>query len=205
MLPPPQPLVVLDVEGVLTPEVWIAVAERTGIDFLRRTTRDEPDYDVLMKGRIAALDAAGVTMTTIMDVVHGLEPLPGAREFLEELQSRVPVVLLSDTFEQFGRPLMSQLGWPLLLCHTLVVEGDRLADYRLRLADQKARAVEAFQSMNYRVVAAGDSYNDMAMLAAADAGILFRAPANVRAEHPQYACCTDYDDLLDLLTGTSTG
>ena len=205
MLPPPQPLVVLDVEGVLTPEVWIAVAERTGIDFLRRTTRDEPDYDVLMKGRIAALDAAGVTMTTIMDVVQGLEPLPGAREFLEELQSRVPVVLLSDTFEQFGRPLMSQLGWPLLLCHTLVVEGDRLADYRLRLADQKARAVEAFQSMNYRVVAAGDSYNDMAMLAAADAGILFRAPANVRAEHPQYACCTDYDDLLDLLTGTPTG
>ena len=204
MLPPPQPLVVLDVEGVLTPEVWIAVAERTGLDFLRRTTRDEPDYDVLMKGRIAALDAAGVTMTTIMDVVQGLEPLPGAREFLEELQSRVPVVLLSDTFEQFGRPLMSQLGWPLLLCHTLVVEGDRLADYRLRLADQKARAVEAFQSMNYRVVAAGDSYNDMTMLAAADAGVLFRAPANVRAEHPQYPCCTAYEDLLDLLTGAPT-
>ena len=200
MIAPPQPLVVLDVEGVLTPEVWIAVAERTGIDFLRRTTRDEPDYDVLMKGRIAALDAAGVTMTTIMDVVQGLEPLPGAREFLEELQSRVPVVLLSDTFEQFGRPLMSQMGWPLLLCHTLVVEGDRLADYRLRLADQKARAVEAFQSMNYRVVAAGDSYNDMTMLAAADAGVLFRAPANVRAEHPQYPCCTAYEDLLDLLT-----
>ena len=200
MLPPPQPLVVLDVEGVLTPEVWIAVAERTGLDFLRRTTRDEPDYDVLMKGRIAALDAAGVTMTTIMDVIQGLEPLPGAHEFLEELQSRVPVVLLSDTFEQFGRPLMAQLGWPLLLCHTLVVEGDRLADYRLRLADQKARAVQAFQSMNYRVVAAGDSYNDMTMLAAADAGVLFRAPDNVRTEHPQYPCCTAYEDLLDLLT-----
>ena len=120
---PPQSLVVLDVEGVLTPEVWIAVAERTGIDFLRRTTRDEPDYDVLMKGRIAALDAAGITMTTIMEVVEGLVPLPGARRFLEELHSRVPVVLLSDTFEQFGRPLMAQLGWPLLLCHTLVVEG----------------------------------------------------------------------------------
>ena len=204
MLSPPQSLVVLDVEGVLTPEVWIAVAERTGLDFLRRTTRDEPDYDVLMKGRIAALDAAGVTMTTIMDVVQGLEPLPGARQFLEELQSRVPVVLLSDTFEQFGGPLMAQLGWPLLLCHTLVVEGDRLADYRLRLADQKARAVEAFQSMNYRVVAAGDSYNDMTMLAAADAGVLFRAPANVRAEHPQYPCCTSYEDLLALLTGAPT-
>ena len=196
-----QSLVVLDVEGVLTPEVWIAVAERTGIDFLRRTTRDEPDYDVLMKGRIEALDAAGVTMSTIMEVVGGLAPLPGALDFLEELQSRVPVVLLSDTFEQFGRPLMAQLGWPLLLCHTLVVEGDRLADYRLRLADQKARAVEAFRSMNYRVVAAGDSYNDMTMLAAAHAGVLFRAPDNVRAEHPQYPCCTGYDDLLDLLAG----
>ena len=196
-----QSLVVLDVEGVLTPEVWIAVAERTGIDFLRRTTRDEPDYDVLMKGRIEALDAAGVTMSTIMEVVGGLAPLPGALDFLEELQSRVPVVLLSDTFEQFGRPLMAQLGWPLLLCHRLVVEGDRLADYRLRLVDQKARAVEAFRSMNYRVVAAGDSYNDMTMLAAAHAGVLFRAPANVRAEHPQYPCCTDYDDLLDLLAG----
>ena len=199
---PVQSLAALDVEGVLTPEVWIAVAERTGIDFLRRTTRDEPDYHVLMKGRIAALDSAGVTMTTIMEVVEGLAPLDGALDFLRELQSRMPVVLLSDTFEQFGQPLMAQLGWPLLLCHTLVVEGDRLADYRLRLADQKARAVEAFRSMNYRVVAAGDSYNDMTMLAAADAGVLFRAPANVRAEHPQYPCCTDYDDLLDLLTGT---
>ena len=193
----PQSLAVLDVEGVLTPEVWIAVAERTGIDFLRRTTRDEPDYDVLMKGRIAALDAAGITMTTIMEVVEGLEPLPGAREFLDELQSRMPVVLLSDTFEQFGRPLMAQLGWPLLLCHTLVVEGDRLADYRLRVADQKARSVEAFGALNYRVVAVGDSYNDMTMLAAADAGILFRAPDNVIAEHPQYPCCTVYSDLLN--------
>ena len=201
---PPQPLAVLDVEGVLTPEVWIAVAERTGIDFLRRTTRDEPDYDVLMKGRIAALDAAGIAMTTIMDVVEGLAPLDGALDFLRELQSRMPVVLLSDTFEQFGRPLMAQLGWPLLLCHTLVVEGDRIADYRLRLPDQKARAVEAFRSLNYRVLAVGDSYNDMTMLAGADAGVLFRAPANVRAEHPQYPCCTAYDDLLDLLTGAPT-
>ena len=197
---PPQSLAVLDVEGVLTPEVWIAVAERTGIDFLRRTTRDEPDYDVLMKGRIAALDEAGITMTTIMDVVAGLAPLDGALDFLRELQSRMPVVLLSDTFEQFGRPLMAQLGWPLLLCHTLVVEGGCIADYRLRLPDQKARAVEAFRSLNYRVLAVGDSYNDMTMLAGADAGVLFRAPANVRAEHPQYPCCTAYDDLLGLLT-----
>ena len=197
---PQQSLAVLDVEGVLTPEVWIAVAERTGIDFLRRTTRDEPDYDVLMKGRIAALDEAGVTMTTIMDVVEGLVPLDGALDFMRELQSRMPVVLLSDTFEQFGRPLMAQLGWPLLLCHTLVVEDDRLADYRLRVPDQKAKAVGAFRSLNNRVVAVGDSYNDMTMLAAADAGILFRAPDNVRAEYPQYPSCTSYDDLLDRLT-----
>ena len=201
---PQQSLAVLDVEGVLTPEVWIAVAERTGIDFLRRTTRDEPDYDVLMKGRIAALDEAGVTMTTIMDVVEGLVLLDGALDFLRELQSRMPVVLLSDTFEQFGRPLMAQLGWPLLLCHRLVVEDDRLADYRLRVPDQKAKAVDAFRSLNYRVVAVGDSYNDMTMLAAADAGILFRAPDNVRAEYPQYPSCTSYDDLLDRLTEALT-
>ena len=198
---PRQCLAVLDVEGVLTPEVWIAVAERTGIDFLRRTTRDEPDYDVLMKSRIEALDAASVRMTTIMEVVEGLAPLDGALDFLRELQSRMPVVLLSDTFEQFGRPLMAQLGWPLLLCHTLVVEDDRLTDYRLRLPDQKAKAVDAFRSLNYRVVAVGDSYNDMTMLAAADAGVLFRAPANVRSEYPQYPACTAYDELLDLLTG----
>ena len=198
---PRQCLAVLDVEGVLTPEVWIAVAERTGIDFLRRTTRDEPDYDVLMKSRIEALDAASVRMTTIMEVVESLAPLDGALDFLRELQSRMPVVLLSDTFEQFGRPLMAQLGWPLLLCHTLVVEDDRLTDYRLRLPDQKAKAVDAFRSLNYRVVAVGDSYNDMTMLAAADAGVLFRAPANVRSEYPQYPACTAYDELLDLLTG----
>ena len=201
---PPQSLAVLDVEGVLTPEVWIAVAERTGIEFLRRTTRDEPDYDLLMKGRIAALDAAGITMGTIMEVVEGLAPLDGAVDFLTELQARLPVVLLSDTFEQFGRPLMAQLGWPLLLCHTLVVEGDRLVDYRLRMPDQKARAVEAFRSLNYRVVAVGDSYNDVTMLAAADVGVLFRAPSNVRAEHRKYRCCTSYDRLLSLVTEAAT-
>ena len=197
--PTSQSLVALDVEGVLTPEVWIAVAERTGIDSLRRTTRDEPDYDVLMKSRIAALDSHRVTMSTIMDVVDGLSPLPGARDFLNELRSRAPVVLLSDTFEQFGHPFMAQLGWPLLLCHTLVVEDDRIVDYRLRLPDQKRAAVEAFRSMNFRVVASGDSYNDMTMLAAADAGVLFRAPPNVIAEFPQYPHCRSYGELFALL------
>ena len=199
-----QSLVALDVEGVLTPEVWIAVAEHTGIDFFRRTTRDEPDYDVLMKSRIAELARHGVTMSTILEVVGGLAPLPGARDFLDELRSRVPVVLLSDTFEEFGRPFMAQLGWPLLLCHSLMVEDDRIVDYRLRLPDQKSAAVAAFRSLNFRVVASGDSYNDMTMLAEADAGVLFRAPANVVAEFPQYSGCTAHEDLLALLVDAST-
>lgn len=194
-----QSMAVLDVEGVLTPEVWIAVAERTGIDSLRRTTREEPDYDRLMKSRLVALDSHGVTMSVISEVISGLVPLPGAVEFLDELRTRTQVVLLSDTFEQFSRPLMRQLGWPVLLCNTLVVEDDRIIDYRLRMPDQKAHAVRAFQSLNYRVVAVGDSYNDVSMLAAADAGVLFRAPSNVIAEHPQYRCCNTYDNLLTLL------
>ena len=198
-----QTMVVLDVEGVLTPEVWIAVADRTGIDSLRRTTRDEPDYDKLMMSRLVALDSHGVAMSTILEVIGGLTPLPGAREFLDELRTRTQVVLLSDTFEQFSRPLMSQLGWPVLLCHTLVVEDDRIVDYRLRMADQKAHAVRAFRSLNYRVVAAGDSYNDVSMLANADEAILFRAPANVVAEHPQYPCCSSYEELFALLTAAS--
>lgn len=190
----------LDVEGVLTPEVWIAVAERTGIEFLRRTTREEPDYDLLMKGRLAELDRQGVTMSTIMEVAGGLSPLPGARQFLDDLRARTQVLLLSDTFEQFAAPLMRQLGWPTILCHTLLVKGDRIVDYRLRLQDQKERAVEALRSLNYRVIAVGDSYNDLTMLAAADAGLLFRAPAKVRAENPQFRFCEDHDTLLRMIT-----
>jgi len=194
-------MVVLDVEGVLTPEVWVAVAEHTGIDYLRRTTRDEPDYDVLMRARLETLDAHGISMSTVMGVVNGLVPLAGAREFLDDLRSRVPVVLLSDTFEQFAQSLMAQLGHPLLLCHRLVVDEDRIVDYRLRLPDQKRAAVEAFRSLNYRVVAAGDSYNDVSMLAAADAAVLFRAPGNVVAEFSHYPCCREYGDLSSLLSG----
>ena len=194
--PSHQSIVVLDVEGVLTPEVWIATADATGLEELRRTTRDEPDYDVLMKDRLAALDRAGVTMSQIMEVVHQLRPLDGATEFLDELRSRVPVVLLSDTFEQFGWPLMAHLGRPALLCHRLVVEDDRIVDYRLRLPDQKRVAVRAFREMNYRVVAAGDSYNDTTMLAEADAGFLFHAPPTVVADFPQFPAVEGYDDLL---------
>ena len=191
-----QTIVTLDVEGVLVPEIWIAVAERTGIDGLRRTTRDEPDYDMLMRYRLDLLDEHGLTMSLIEDVIAGLEPLDGAQEFLDELRAETQVILLSDTFEQFARPLMRHLGWPTVLCHRLVVADDRIVDYELRQPNQKQHAVEALQALNYRVVAAGDSYNDTTMLGAADAGYLFHAPANVIAEFPQFPALDTYDDLL---------
>lgn len=201
---PQQTIVTLDLEGVLVPEIWIAVAERTGIEALRRTTRDEPDYDVLMRGRIELLEEHGLTMSVIADVIGGLSPLPGAVEFLDELRRRTQVLILSDTFEQFGRPLMAHLGWPTLLCHRLVVDDDRIVDYRLRMPDQKRHAVEALHGLNYRVIAAGDSYNDTAMLIAADAGFLFHAPDNVRAEFPQFPALDEYDDLLAHITAAIT-
>jgi phosphoserine / homoserine phosphotransferase len=197
---PQQTIVTLDLEGVLVPEIWIAVAERTGIEALRRTTRDEPDYDVLMKGRLQLLDQYGLTMSAIAEVIAGLEPLPGAREFLDELRRRTQVIILSDTFEQFGAPLMVHLGMPTILCHRLVVEHDRIVDYRLRQPDQKRRAVEAFRGLHYRVVASGDSYNDSAMLHAAHAGLWFHAPPNVLAEFPQFPAFDRYDDLLAAIT-----
>lgn len=193
-----QTIVTLDLEGVLVPEVWIAVAERTGIDALRRTTRDEPDYDALMTGRLALLAEHGLTMSLVADVLAEIEPLPGARRFLDELRATTQVVILSDTFEQFAAALMPHLGMPTVLCHRLVVEDDRIVGYRLRQPDQKRRAVEAFHALRYRVLAAGDSYNDTSMLSAADDGFLFRAPANVRAEFPQFAAVDDYDELLAL-------
>jgi phosphoserine/homoserine phosphotransferase len=191
-----QTIVTLDLEGVLVPEIWIAVAESTGIPELRRTTRDEPDYDKLMQGRLSILDAHGLTMSAIEGVIAGLSPLEGARDFLDELRSRTQVVILSDTFEQFGRPLMRHLGMPTLVCHRLVVDNDRIVDYELRLDDQKRRAVEALQGLNYRVIAAGDSYNDTAMLGAAQHGFLFHAPDNVKREFPQFPALDSYDDLL---------
>jgi len=203
--PSQQTIVTLDLEGVLVPEIWIAVAERTGIDALRRTTRDEPDYDKLMRYRVELLERHGLTMSLIADVIAGLAPLDGARQFLDDLRARTQVVLLSDTFEQFGRPLMAQLGWPTLLCHQLVVADDRIVDYRLRMPDQKRHAVVALRALNYRVVAAGDSYNDTAMLAAADAGFLFRAPESVRAEFPQFPAIDSYDDLRDCIVGALVG
>ncbi len=197
---PQQSLVALDLEGVLIPEIWIAVAERTGIEALTRTTRDEPDYDALMRYRLDLLDEHGLTMSLIDDVISGLEPLPGARDFLDAVRGQTQLIILSDTFEQFARPFMRQLGWPAIFCHRLVVADDRIVGYRLRQPDQKRRSVEAFHGLNYRVIAAGDSYNDTSMLAAADAGFLFHAPANVIAEFPQFPALDTYDELLTAIT-----
>lgn len=186
-------------EGVLTPEIWIAVAEKTGIKELRLTTREVADYDVLMRGRLKILDQHGLKLSDIQTVIASLRPLDGALEFLRALRPLTPVVILSDTFEQFAQPLLRQLEWPALLCHRLQVENDRIVDYTIRIPDQKKKAVAAFKLLNYRVTAAGDSYNDTAMLREADLGILFRAPENVRREFPQFQSVETYDDLLKLI------
>lgn len=193
---PRQTLVTLDLEGVLTPEIWIAVAEAAGVDELGRTTRDEPDYDALMRGRLHLLERHGLTMSAITDVIATLTVLDGARDFLDDLRRRTQVVILSDTFEQFATPFMRQLGWPTILCHSLVVTDDHIVGYRLRQRDQKRRSVEAFAGLEYRVVAAGDSYNDLSMLIAADAGIWFRARASIVAEHSQFPAVDSYGELM---------
>ena len=195
-----QSIVTLDLEGVLIPEIWIAVAERTGIDGLTRTTRDEPDYDVLMRYRLDLLAEHGLTISLIEDVIAGLEPLPGAKDFLDELRSQTQLIILSDTFEQFARPFMRQLGWPAVFCHQLIIADDKIVDYQLRQPDQKRKSVKAFHGLNYRVIAAGDSYNDTTMLSEADAGFLFHAPDNVVAEFPQFLALNTYDELLAAIT-----
>jgi len=186
-------------EGVLTPEIWIAVAEKTGIPELRRTTRDEPDYDKLMRGRLKILDQHGLKLSDIQKVIGSLRPLDGAKEFLDDLRSQVQTIILSDTFEQFASPLLRQLGWPTLLCHRLVVETDRIVDYKLRVPEQKQRAVAAFKLLNYHVISAGDSFNDTAMLREAHIGFLFRAPANVKQQFPQFKAVEAYADLMKLI------
>lgn len=194
-----QAIVTLDMEGVLTPEIWIAVAEKTGIPELRRTTRDEPNYDILMQGRIQLLDKHGLKLSDIQNVIASLDPLPGGRAFLDELRTLAQVVILSDTFEQFAAPLMRRLNWPTLLCHRLIVENDRVVNYQIRVTEQKQKAVAAFKAMNYRVIAAGDSFNDTTMLGEADVGFLFHAPANVKERFPQFKAVDAYGDLLALI------
>jgi len=191
-----QSIVTLDVEGVLVPEIWIAVSERTGIPELRRTTRDEPDYDKLMRFRIGLLRERGLKLADIQAVIAGMAPLPGAKDFLDSLRSRYQVVILSDTFYEFADPLMRQLGRPTLLCHRLVVDADGfVADYRLRQADPKTHAVQALKALQYRVIAAGDSFNDTGMLGAADAGFFIHPPAAIAARFPQYPVHHDYASL----------
>lgn len=188
----------LDLEGVLVPEIWINVAKRTGIESLRATTRDVPDYDVLMRQRLRILDEHKLKLADIQEVIAGMGPLPGAHEFLNRLREHFQVLILSDTFYDFAAPLMRQLGHPTLLCHRLKIdETGRVAGYCLRMPDQKRAAVQALHQLRFKVVAAGDSYNDTAMLAEADAGILFCPPQNVIAEFPQFPVTTTYEELYN--------
>lgn len=186
----------LDLEGVLVPEIWIAFSEKTGIKELRATTRDIPDYDVLMQQRLRLLDQHGYGLKEIQEVIAGLKPLEGAEEFVDWLRERFQVIILSDTFYEFSQPLMRQLGWPALFCHKLEVDpSGKVVDYLLRQRDQKRQAVVALKSLYFRVIAAGDSYNDTSMLAEAHAGILFHAPENVIKEFPQFPAVNTFKDL----------
>ncbi|MDB6122716.1 MAG: Phosphoserine phosphatase/homoserine phosphotransferase bifunctional protein [Pedosphaera sp.] len=191
-----QSIVTLDLEGVLVPEIWIAVAEKTGIKELRLTTRDVPDYDVLMKGRLNILDKHGLKLSDIQQVISTLRPLEGGKEFLSELRSITQVIILSDTFEEFAKPLMKQLDWPTLFCHKLEVENDRIVNYRLRQADQKKKSVAALKSLSYHVIAAGDSFNDTTMLGEAHVGFFFHAPEAIQKQFPQFKPFEAYADLL---------
>ena len=189
-------IVCLDLEGVLVPEIWINFAERTGIEALRATTRDIPDYDVLMKQRLRILDEHGYGLPDIQKVIDEMGPIPGAVEFVDWLREHFQVIILSDTFYEFAKPLMRQLGWPTLLCHKLEVnEEGRITDYKLRQKDPKRMSVQALHGLQYRVIAAGDSYNDITMLKEADVGFLFHAPQNVIDEFPQFTAVHTYNDL----------
>jgi phosphoserine/homoserine phosphotransferase len=189
-------VVCLDLEGVLIPEIWIAFAERTGLPEFRRTTRDEPDYDKLMRFRLELLRRHGLKLADIQDVIGAMTPLEGAQDFLDDLRARYQVIILSDTFYEFADPLMRQLGRPTLFCHRLEIDADGfVAGYRLRQPDQKRRAVDALKSLNFRVIAAGDSYNDTGMLAAADAGFFIHPPPAIAAQFPQFPAHSTYAGL----------
>lgn len=193
-------IVCLDLEGVLIPEIWIEVAKRTGIAALQRTTRDEPDYDKLMQGRLAILAQHKLRLADIQAVIAGMAPMAGARAFLDSLRTSRQVVILSDTFYEFAAPMMAQLGWPTLFCHRLEADAQGFVRaYHLRMPDQKRAAVEAFRALNFKVIAAGDSFNDTSMLAAADAGIFFRPPPEIAARFPQFPVTQDYAALAAAL------
>ena len=190
-------IVCLDMEGVLVPEIWIAFAEATGIPELRRTTRDEPDYNKLMRYRMDILKAHGLGLKEIQATIATIDPLPGAKEFLDELRSTTQTVILSDTFEEFAMPLMKKLGWPTLLCNSLeVAENGEIVGVKMRIANSKLTTVKAFQSIGYDTIAAGDSFNDLAMIQASKAGFLFRSTAQIKADHPELPAFEEFDDLL---------
>ena len=190
-------IVCLDLEGVLVPEIWIAFADAAGIPELRRTTRDEPDYDTLMRFRLSILEKNKLRLTDIQRVIAGMEPLPGSIEFTRALRERAQLLILSDTFEQFAKPLMEKLAWPTLFCNSLVADANgAITGYRLRQRNGKREAVKAFKSLNMEVFAAGDSFNDLAMIHEADAGCLFRAPESIRGDYPAIPCVDAYDELL---------
>ena len=192
----------LDLEGVLVPEIWIAFAEASGIPELRRTTREEPDYDKLMRWRLGVLDEHGLGLGEIERVIDGIEPMPGAKEFLDELRSFMQVVIISDTFTQFARPLMRRLGWPTIFCNDLIVEADgTIAGWKMRCEHTKLTTVRALQSCGFEMIASGDSYNDLEMIRASSAGFLFRSPPAIRAENPDVPACETYEELLALIRG----
>ena len=190
----------LDLEGVLVPEIWIAFSEASGIPELRRTTRDEPDYDKLMRWRLGILKEHGLGLKEIQDTIATIDPLPGAKEFMDELRSITQAVILSDTFSQFAQPLMKKLGWPTLLCNELVVAPDgEITGFRLRCENTKLSTVKAFQSVGFETIAAGDSFNDLGMIRASKAGILFRSTAAIKAANPDLPAVEEFDDLLRLI------
>lgn len=193
-------IVCLDLEGVLVPEIWIAFAETSGIPELKKTTRDEPDYDKLMRGRLDILKEHGLGLKEIQDVIAKIDPLPGAKEFLDELRSLTQVLILSDTFEQFAAPLMKKLGWPTIFCNTLIVEPDgTISDFRMRVEKSKLTTVKALQSIGFETIAAGDSFNDLAMIEASKAGFLFRSTEQIKRDHPELPAFEDYGDFLEAI------
>ena len=193
-------IVCLDMEGVVVPEIWIAFAQASGIPELKRTTRDEPDYDKLMKWRIGILEHHGLGLREIQHTIAKIDPLPGAKEFLDKLRAMTQVVILSDTFEEFAMPLMKKLGWPTLLCNSLEVRPDgMISGIRMRVKDSKLTTVRAFQSIGYDTIACGDSYNDLDMILASKAGFLFRSTEKIKADYPQLPAYETYDDLLSAI------
>lgn len=193
-------VVCLDLEGVLVPEIWIAFAEASGIPELKRTTRDEPDYDKLMKYRLDILDQHGLGLKEIQETIAKIDPMPGAKEFLDELRSETQAIILSDTFSQFAKPLMKKLGWPAIFCNELIVdENGKITGYKLRCEKTKLTTVRALQSCGFETIASGDSFNDLAMIQASKAGFLFRAPDSIKADYPDIPACDTYDELLSLI------